>query len=214
MTEGSFSRKELEEMVDRWLIANKKAEDIGNWKILESFYREDAIYCWNMGPNQEFVARSREEIREYALGYWMKGFEGWNYPYHDVIIDEKRGTVVAFWEQIAPGKRADGTPYKVAGLSGSWFEYAGNYQWKSQRDFLDIENVKALTFELAGNGLVDPDLKHKIYQQCRGQAAPDVEFIRPEPDCRTKVWNVIAMIKICRIWHITLFTELNLKNDE
>lgn len=102
-------------MVDRWLIANKKAEDIGNWKILESFYREDAIYCWNMGPNQEFVARSREEIREYALGYWMKGFEGWNYPYHDVIIDEKRGTVVAFWEQIAPGKRADGTPYKVAG---------------------------------------------------------------------------------------------------
>jgi hypothetical protein len=156
MTETSFSRNELEEMVERWLIATKKAEDNGNWKILESFYKEDAVYSWNMGPNQEFVARSREEIRDYAMGYWMKGFEVWKYPYHDVMIDEKRGTVVAFWEQIAPGKRPDGTAYKVAGLSGSWFEYAGNYQWKSQRDSFDIENVKALTFELAGKDSLIP----------------------------------------------------------
>ena len=142
-----YPRAELEEMVQRWLQANQQAERQGDWaKSLGPFYTLDAQYSWNMGPNQEFVAQGRQEICDIALGYYMKGFENWSYPYHDVIIDEKRGTVIGFYKQLAPATRPDGTSYEVVGVSGSWFEYGGNYQWKWQRDFFDLGNVKALFF--------------------------------------------------------------------
>ena len=81
-----FPREELEEMVARWLEANKKAEQEGNWaKHLGPFYTDDAEYRWNMGPNEEFVARGRRQIEEWALGVQMQGFEDWSYPYDRML---------------------------------------------------------------------------------------------------------------------------------
>lgn len=196
MVHQPFPRQEMEDMVQRWIAANEKAEKTGNWKSLATFYTDTAEYRWNMGPNQEFVANGRDEIRDIALDYHMKGFENWKYPYQDVIIDETRGTVVCFYEQIGPGRRSDGSLYQVDGVSGSRFEYAGNYQWRFQRDFFDLGNVKALMFEMAGANQLDQVVKHKIYEQARGQLLPGTERRRPEPSFCAKVHNFIAMIRI------------------
>ena len=192
-----FKREEMEEMVIRWLKANKDAEKAGDWtKHLGPLYTEDAVYAWNIGPNEEFVANGRKEICDVALGYQMKGFEEWEYPYHDIIIDEVRGTVIGFWKQRTPWKREDGTYYEISGIGGSWFEYAGNFQWKWQRDFFDLGNAKAIFFELAGAGLLSPIVKEKIHLQAKGVLLPGHRKLRPKMSKMEKFKNFIAMIKI------------------
>ena len=54
---------ELEEMVERWLEANRQGEAKKNWHHMADLYTEDATYGWNVGPNDEFMAVGREEIR-------------------------------------------------------------------------------------------------------------------------------------------------------
>ena len=85
----SYPREELEEMVERWLEANRRAEKAGDWQPMAELYTDDAEYSWNTGPNERFMARGREQIREWALGTEMQGLDGWNYPYVKVLIDEK-----------------------------------------------------------------------------------------------------------------------------
>ena len=193
---SSFPRSELEEMVERWIAANHEAERRGDWTALADFYTPDAVYEWNMGPHQEFVASGRQEIGQVALGYHMKGFEDWKYPYREVFIDEKRGTVIVFWDQVAPCQRRDGTPYQVDGVGGSRFDYAGEFQWRYQRDFFDLGNTKALLFELAGAGQLDPAIRAKIHEQARGVLLPGTHRIRPEPSLCSKLQNFLAMLRI------------------
>ena len=87
----AYPRAEMEEMVERWLAANKAGEAKKDWKHMADLYTEDATYGWNVGPNDEFMAVGREEIREIALGLEMAGLEGWTYPYQKVLIDEQQG---------------------------------------------------------------------------------------------------------------------------
>ena len=126
----------------------------------------------------------------------MHGFEEWQYPYHDIIIDEKRGTVIGFWKQRAPYKRPDGTYYEIAGIGGSWFEYAGNFQWKWQRDFFDLGNAKAMFFELAGAGLLEPVVKEKIHRQAKGDLLPGHRKLRADLSSWEKFRNFVAMVRI------------------
>jgi hypothetical protein len=194
---AEYPREELEEMMQRWLAANRRAEEEGNWsKHLGPFYTDDAVYRWNMGPNEEFCARGRKEIEEIALGYQMKGFEDWVYTYDDVLIDDKRGEIIGMWRQVAPYKRPDGTNYEAAGVGGSWFRYAGNFQWKWQRDFFDLGNTKALFFELAGAGKLNPVVREKIHTQARGVLLPGHERIRPQLGRIEKLRNTLAMVRI------------------
>ena len=90
----------------------------------------------------------RDEIRDFALGMEMGGLDGWTYPYQKVLIDEHQGEVIGLWKQVADAKRPDGSAYEVAGLGGSWFRYAGNWQWSWQRDFFDFGNATALFVEM------------------------------------------------------------------
>lgn len=193
----SYPRDELEQMLDKWLQANIDAEKAGNWpKHLGPMYTEDAVYTWNIGPNEEFRAEGRQDICDLALGYQMKGFEQWQYPYHDIIIDEKRGSVIGFWKQISPYQRDDGTPYTIEGVGGSWFEYGGNFQWQWQKDFFDLANVKDCFFQLAGAGVLGSDVKDKIHRQAKGKLLPGHRRLRPELSRRTKIRNTLAMVKI------------------
>lgn len=193
----SYPRAELEEMLQRWLQANVDAERSGDWSAhLGKMYKPDAIYSWNMGPNEEFVAHGRQEIVDLALGYQMKGFEDWEYPYHDIVIDEQRGTVIGFWRQTSPFKRKDGTPYCVEGVGGSWFEYGGDFQWQWQKDFFDLGNAKACFFELAGAGVLNATVKQKIHRQATGGLLPGHRRIRPEPTALEKLRNGVAMVRI------------------
>lgn len=193
----AFPREELEEMMDRWLEANRNAEREGNWsKYLGVHYTDDAVYRWNMGPNEEFWARGVDEIRDVALGYQMKGFEDWSYPYETVLIDEKQGQVVGFWRQVAPFKRDDGTDYEIAGVGGSWFKYAGDFKWSWQRDFFDLANVKSIFFELAGAGHLNPVIREKVHRQAKGEMLPGHEKLREEPGRIEKVKNALALVRI------------------
>ncbi len=164
------SRAELEEMVQRWLDANRRAEATGDWKTtLGAHYTDDAEYRWDLGPDETFVAHGLTEIKEIAIGYQMQGFEGWTYPYERVVIDEVKGEVVAFWRQVSPFKRADGSSYEVPGGGGSWFRYGGNYKWSHQQDFFDLGCVVATLRDLAAAGLLPDALKKKMQMHTRGQ---------------------------------------------
>ncbi|CCW11570.1 nuclear transport factor 2 family protein [Rhodococcus aetherivorans] len=151
-----FDRAELDEMIERWIEANKKAEAAGDWKPLADMYTEDATYGWNYGPTDDFMAVGREEIRELALGQEMAGLEGWQYPYQRFVVDERTGDVIGFWKQVADATRDDGSHYEVHGFGGSWFRYGGNFRWSWQRDFFDFGNVSHLFLEMiTGNALSD-----------------------------------------------------------
>ncbi len=113
-----YPREEMEEMVERWLQANRDAEAAGDWRPMAELYAEDATYGWNYGPEHEFMAVGRDEIREVALGLEMGGLDGWEYPYEEILIDEKKGQVVGLWRQIATATRSDGSSYEVAGIGG------------------------------------------------------------------------------------------------
>lgn len=57
----SYPRQELEEMAERCLKANVHAEKDENWtKYPGPMFAEDAVYSWNVGPNEEFFARGRQ----------------------------------------------------------------------------------------------------------------------------------------------------------
>lgn len=159
---GAFPREELEEMVKRWLDTNRRCEELGDWRPLADLYTEDATYGWNLGPREEFMAVGRDEIREFALGLEMGGLDGWVYPYQEILIDDRKGHVVGFWKQLADATRADGSPYEVPGIGGSWFRYAGNWQWSWQRDFFDFGNAAALFMEMIGDGTLSEGMTRRM----------------------------------------------------
>lgn len=148
----AFPRAEMEEMVRRWVAANDEAGRTGDWSKMSAFFTEDAIYSWNTGSNWEFVARGRQQIHEYAFESEMSGLEHWTYPYVRTLIDDQKGEFVGFWRQVAPVKDPSGVPYEIAGTGGSWFRYAGDFQWAWQRDFFDHANAGAVFGAMAQNG--------------------------------------------------------------
>lgn len=194
----TFTRAELQQTMDAWLEANRNAEAAGDWiKYLGPFYTDDAVYRWNIGPNEEFEAKGRREIEDVAIGYQMKGFEGWEYPYQRVLIDETLGEIVAFWKQIAPVKRADGSDYEVAGVGGSWFRYAGDGKFSEQRDFFDLGNVFSLFAELAADGHLNPVIAEKVQTKVKAKTLlRGHRHLRPPTGLRDKLRTGAAMARI------------------
>ena len=159
-------------MVQRWLEANRRAQEAGDWRPMADLYTEDATYGWNIGPHEDFMAVGRDEIRDIALGLEMGGLDGWTYPYQKVLIDPEQGEIIGLWKQIADGSRPDGSPYVVAGLGGSWFRYAGNWQWSWQRDFFDVGNATALFIEMIKAGTLSDGMAAGWSAPRRGGCSP------------------------------------------
>lgn len=167
----AYPRAELEEMVERWLDANRKAEAAGDWRPMAELYTPDATYGWSYGPDTEFMAVGRDEIRDIALGVEMAGLDGWTYPYEEILVDDAKGQVVGFWRQIADATRADGSHYEVAGIGGSWFRYGGDHQWSWQRDWFDLGNAAAVFLEMLGDGTLSPGMTERMHRPM-GHGAP------------------------------------------
>jgi hypothetical protein len=172
VTEPGYPRDELDEMVERWLAANKRCEEINDWRPLADMYLEDATYGWNLGPTEEFMVVGREEIRRVALGMEMGGLDGWHYPYKRILVDERVGEVIGLWKQVAEAKRPDGSPYEVAGIGGSWFGYAGGFQWAWQRDFFDFGNAVALFLEMIKGGSLSEGMTRRMERSTSGEPLP------------------------------------------
>ena len=164
----AYPREELEEMVERWLQANRDAEAAGDWRTLAELYTDDATYGWNYGPDHEFMAVGRDEIREVALGLEMGGLDGWEYPYEEILIDEKKGQVIGLWRQIAMATREDGSRYEVGGIGGSWFGYGGDFQWRFQRDWFDYGNAAALFMEMMKDGTLSAGMTARMRRSLGG----------------------------------------------
>jgi hypothetical protein len=169
---SGFDRDELDEMVGRWLAANRRCEAAGDWRPLAELYTTDATYGWNMGPDQDFMAVGRDEIRDLALGSEMGGLDGWSYPYQRILVDERAGEVIGFWKQVADARRQDGTPYEVAGIGGSWFRYAGNFQWSWQRDWFDLGNATAVFVEMMKAGVLSEGMRRRLDRAASGVSPP------------------------------------------
>ena len=169
---ASYPRAEMEEMVERWLQANRDAEAAGNWEAMALMYAEDATYGWNYGPKENFMAVGRDEIRELALGLEMGGLDGWEYPYEHILIDEKKGMVVGFWRQVADAERPGGGTYEVAGIGGSWFLYGGNFEWAWQRDWFDFGNAAALFMEMMTDGTLSEGMTARMERSLKPGQLP------------------------------------------
>ncbi|MGE5137658.1 MAG: nuclear transport factor 2 family protein [Gemmatimonadota bacterium] len=169
---AAFPRAELEEMVQRWLDANRRCEEQGDWRPLAEMYTPDATYGWNMGPGEEFMAAGRDQIRDIALALEMGGLDGWSYPYQRVLIDDVQGEVVGFWKQVAGATRPGGGHYEVAGIGGSWFRYAGGWQWDWQRDFFDLGNVTSLFVEMIKADALSDGMKKRMERAVSGEKLP------------------------------------------
>jgi hypothetical protein len=169
---ASFPRAELEEMVQRWLDANRRCEQAGDWRPLAAMYTVGATYGWNMGPGEEFMVSGRDQIRDIALALEMGGLDGWSYPYQRVLIDDAQGEVVGFWKQVAGAARPDGSHYEVAGIGGSWFRYGGDWQWEWQRDFFDLGNVTALFLEMLKAGALSDGMQRRMERAVSGEKLP------------------------------------------
>ncbi|MGH9030147.1 MAG: nuclear transport factor 2 family protein [Acidimicrobiales bacterium] len=159
---AAYPYEEIAEMVERWLEANRLAEAEGDWKPMGDLYTEDATYGWNLGPNEEFMVVGRDEIRDVALGLEMGGLDGWKYPYQKVLIDHLKGEVIGLWKQIADARRPDGSEFEVRGIGGSWFRYAGNWQWSWQRDFFDVGNATALFMEMIKADVLSEGMRRRV----------------------------------------------------
>ncbi|MFA1539513.1 hypothetical protein [Actinomadura monticuli] len=168
----SFPREELDAMVEHWLAENRRCEELGDWRPLADLYTEDATYGWNIGPDQDFMAVGRDEIRDLALGSEMGGLDGWTYPYQSILIDEAKGEVVGFWKQVADAVRPDGTPYEVLGIGGSWFRYAGDRRWSWQRDWFDLGNVTSVFVEMMKAGVLSDGMKRRLDRAAAGEPIP------------------------------------------
>ncbi|MEI6570550.1 MAG: nuclear transport factor 2 family protein [Actinomycetes bacterium] len=167
-----YPRAELEEMVERWLAINKECEKNLNWEPMAELYTDDATYGWNVGPNDEFMAVGKDEIRELALGSEMSGLGGWVYPYQHVLIDDVKGEIMGLWKQVAIAKRDDGSHYEVAGLGGSWFVYGGDFKWKWQRDFFDVGNATAVFMEMIKHDKLTEGMQKRLERAMAGERLP------------------------------------------
>ena len=160
-------------MVERWLEANRRAQEeqrlgphgrhVHRGRHLRLEHRPATRSSWRSG---------RDEIRTIALGTEMAGLEGWIYPYQRVLVDDRQGEVIGLWKQVADGTKEDGTPYEVAGLGGSWFRYAGNWQWSWQRDFFDVGNATALFIEMIKAGKLSDGMRHRMEVAASGNLLP------------------------------------------
>ena len=193
----AWPREELEEMKRRWLDANVRAEETGDWvSTLGAMYHDTAIYRWNIGPNEEFIANGAAAIRDNAVGIQMDGFDGWSYPYDRWVIDDQNGEMVGFWRQVAPVQRPDGSIVEVAGCGGSWFQYGGDFKWQWQRDFFDLGNVFAAFGEVETLGGLNPKVKARISTLAKGGTLPGHVPLREKLPLTGKLKQGAALAKI------------------
>jgi hypothetical protein len=139
----SLTRAEIEEFWETWLQVNRDAEESGDWRVMADWYAQDATYGWMLTPDEHFMAVGREQIRDWAIGIEMDGFDGWHYDYMATVIDEKNAMIVGFWKQKSGiTDDATGAEFEVPGLGGSWFGVArqadGEIKIAWQRDWFDF----------------------------------------------------------------------------
>ncbi|MCW2785986.1 MAG: hypothetical protein JWP74_2503 [Marmoricola sp.] len=166
-----LTRTEIEEFWDSWLAVNREAERIGDWRIMADHYAVEATYGWMYAPDEQFMAVGRDQIRDYAIGIEMDGFDGWHYDYVATVIDEKNAMVIGFWKQKSGiVNDATGLEYEIRGIGGSWFgverQTAGadtnklKFSW--QRDWFDMPSTAETMMAILASGKAPETLLNRM----------------------------------------------------
>jgi hypothetical protein len=188
VTVSALSRAEIEEFWDSWLDINRKAEASGDWRVMAEWYAEDATYGWMLTPEEHFMAVGRDQIRDWAIGIEMDGFDGWHYDYQATVIDEKNAMVVGFWKQRAGiVDDATGREFEIPGLGGSWFgverQPDGDLKFAWQRDWFDFGAMAHTMGRVVRSGKAPDTLMERL--KVFGLEVPG--HYRPE-DLPSTVW--------------------------
>lgn len=137
-------REEIQATLERFVEANRLAEQDGNWERLADFYTDDAVYVYaGLAANGMVEAHGRDEIRSQVLARDMEPYRGWTFPHEWAVIDGDR--IVTRWQNRAPGVRPDGSCIEAPGISV--IEYAGGGKFRYQWDLFDRLSVKAVKEE-------------------------------------------------------------------
>jgi hypothetical protein len=102
------------------------------WSALAAYFTDDAVYidsAW--GRYEGLVAIERFMVDS------MVGLDDWRFPEEWTVADGDR--VVSMWWNQLPGKRADGSPYRVAGVSV--LRYAGDGKFDYEHDIFNMQQV-------------------------------------------------------------------------
>ena len=154
---SGLSRAEIEEFWDSWLDINRQAEASGDWRVLAECYAEDATYGWMYSVDEHFMAVGRDQIRDYAIGIEMDGFDGWHYDYVCTMVDEQKSMVLGFWKQRSGIVNDEtGGEYEILGIGGSWFGLErqvggaddGKIKFAWQRDWFDMPSTAHTFMEI------------------------------------------------------------------
>ena len=168
---STITRAELEEFWEGWLAVNREAERTGDWRVLAESYAEDANYGWMYSHDEHFMAVGRDQIRDWAIGIEMDGFDGWHYDYVCAVMDEAKGMVVGFWKQRSGiVDDATGKEFEILGIGGSWFGIerqtdgadAGRLKIAWQRDWFDMPSTAHTFLEIIQAGKAPDTLLQRM----------------------------------------------------
>jgi len=112
------------------------------WSALGDYFTQDAVYidsAWGRVEGQAAIKRFMEDS--------MVGLDDWRFPEEWSMADGDR--VVSMWWNQLPGERADGSPYRVAGLSV--LRYAGDSKFDYEYDVFNMEQVVEVIAESGWN---------------------------------------------------------------
>ncbi|WP_194288926.1 MULTISPECIES: nuclear transport factor 2 family protein [unclassified Nocardioides] len=168
---SELTRAEIEEFWESWLEVNREAERTGDWRVLAESFALDATYGWMYSVDEHFMAVGREQIRDWAIGIEMDGFDGWRYDYQCAVIDERKGMIVGFWKQRS-GIVDDrtGQEFEIRGLGGSWFGVErqvggpddGLVKIAWQRDWFDMPSTAHTFIEILKSGKAPETLTERM----------------------------------------------------
>lgn len=124
---------EVRATVDEYVALRARIEaGDATWVDLARFFTDDAVYidpAWGR-------IQGLEEIRSFLVES-MRGLEDWRFPIRHVAIEGD--DVVTVWDQILPGTRAGGRPYRQTGVS--MLRYAGDGRFSFEEDLLNMAHV-------------------------------------------------------------------------
>ena len=168
---SDLTRAEIEEFWETWLQVNRDCERTGDWRPMAEWYAEDTTYGWMLTPDEHFMAVGRDQVRDWAIGIEMDGFDGWHYDYVCTVIDEQKAMVIGLWKQRSGIlDDATGREYEVAGLGGSWFGLkrvtegadAGQVKIDWQRDWFDFGSMSHTMMAILSSGKAPDTLKERV----------------------------------------------------
>jgi ketosteroid isomerase-like protein len=124
------------------LVAVRDEIDEGKkpWSAMADLFTEDAAYidpAWGRYDGREEIRAFFERSMAGLTGY------GWETPEHWTMADGHR--VVSQWDQVM-GRKEDGTPWAVAGLSILYYARDGLFCYS--HDMLNMQHVNQMLREM------------------------------------------------------------------